>query len=285
MIYAINYADTKFETNRRYNTKSAYKYGKVDKVIEYSPNSIDNVFFEENKKIFSYKRGNGLWLWKPYVILKTLNIIEDGDFLIYSDAGSYFVNNIRYLTDTMNKDGVDIMVFELPLLERQFTKKETFIYMDYMDFDQNQILSGYIVIRKNEKTISLIEEWLRYMKIEKIVAGSHFSEKVDEFPDFIAHREDQSVFSIVCKKYNITSYRDPSQFGDRPWQYASKERKVRIKEYPNSTYPRIIVSCRKTHPIKFRLKENIKTFLHKIGLWGQKSFFRKYNIPESQVLK
>lgn len=39
------------EYQRKYNTKTAYKKGKVDKVVEYSPRDIDNDFYQDNKVI------------------------------------------------------------------------------------------------------------------------------------------------------------------------------------------------------------------------------------------
>ena len=41
MIVAINYADEKYKAAQKYNTNTAYKKGRVNKVIEYSPSDID----------------------------------------------------------------------------------------------------------------------------------------------------------------------------------------------------------------------------------------------------
>ncbi len=36
---------------------------------------------------------------------------------------------------------------------------------------------------------------------------------LDNYPEFVAHRHDQSVWSLMSKKYQINRFRDPSQFG------------------------------------------------------------------------
>jgi hypothetical protein len=34
-----------------------------------------------------YRRGFGLWTWKPYVVRRSLEALPEGDMLVYSDAG------------------------------------------------------------------------------------------------------------------------------------------------------------------------------------------------------
>lgn len=70
-LYVVNYADATFEHARRINSASAVKTGKADTVLEYSPEDIQD-FITAHPDIFKYKRGFGLWAWKPYVIYDTL---------------------------------------------------------------------------------------------------------------------------------------------------------------------------------------------------------------------
>jgi len=278
MIYAINYADSNFERNRGYNTKTAYSKGKVDKVIEYSPENIDEDFKKKYANIFSYKRGNGLWLWKPYFILKTLYKIKDGDYLFYCDSGAIFVNKVKYLVDVLKNNNQSVMLFETSLLSRQFTKKESFYLMDFNEFNHNQILSGYILIKKNANSVQFVHEWLDFMCDERILSYKHFLKEIEEFKDFVSHREDQSVLDILARKKRIPVYRDPSDYGDRPWQYASKHWTFAEKTYNNSPYPKILISNRKSNPIIYKYKEKIKTILNHLNIYTKKYYFKKYNI-------
>lgn len=285
MIYNINYADSNFENARSYNTKTAYSKGKVDKVLEYRFNDLDEEFKEKNKAIFSYNRGVGLWLWKPYIIRKTLQQVRDGDFVIYSDAGSFFINKVSYLTDTMDKDNIDIMVFGLPLLERQFTKKESFVLMEHLNYDLNQIMASYLIVRKSSFSVDFINEWLSYSRDERIISYKKFLPQVQEFPDYISHREDQSILSILCHIKEINSYRDPSQYGDRPWEYANKLWFYRPQLHYNSTYPRILINSRNLNHTKYYWKEILKTTLNKLGFFNEFMYFRKHQIPINNKIK
>ena len=54
-----------------------------------------------------------------------------GDYLIYTDAGSVYVNRIQYLIDCMEREGQELMVFSLQkeMLERKYTKRDAFVLM------------------------------------------------------------------------------------------------------------------------------------------------------------
>lgn len=209
MVVLVNYANEKYYNAQRKNTDSAIKTGGFDKIFEYSPNDIDEVFKKENSKIFSYARGNGLWLWKPYFVNRTLSELEDGDVLVYCDSGAYFTKSINKILKKI-KD-FDIICFDIPLIEKQFTKSKTFKIMkcegsEYRD--SNQIIGTYFIIKKNKFTCNFVQEWLKYCCNEEILTPS---EGETEIESFISHREDQSIFSLLCKKYGIEPYNDISQ--------------------------------------------------------------------------
>lgn len=218
MMVLINYANEAYRNAQRANTWSAYHIAKVDKVIEYSDKDIDAKFMEDNKSILSQKRGNGLWLWKPYIISKTMYGLKNGDLLFYCDSGSIFFRNIQSVRKIM--ESKDIWITEAPLLERQFTKKEV---IDFFDANHDQILNsnqyqgGFICLRKNDRTIELVREWLKYCCNEKLISKEYDLTIQDTC--FIAGREDQSILSVLAKKKGIFAYQDPTQFAKLPEIY------------------------------------------------------------------
>ncbi|WP_288479657.1 hypothetical protein [uncultured Clostridium sp.] len=281
MIVAINYADDNFRKEQKYNTKTAYKKGKVDKVIEYTPEDIDDSFKKKYNNILKYKRGNGLWLWKPYFIVKTLKELEYGDYLFYCDSGAFYINDVRYLIKSMNEQCQSIMGYDLPLVSRQWTKRETFFYMSCLnnkDIEKNQILATYILLKKTKESVEFFDEFLEECCIEENISYEKLT-NIREFNDFISHREDQSIFSILYNKYNFVSFRDPSQFGLRPWEYRhSKEFKYIPKKHKNSNYPRVVLSYRREKLLKFKIKEFIKNILFNLRIYNEKLYNKKRGI-------
>jgi hypothetical protein len=281
-IIAINYANEKFRTQQKYNTFTAYMLGKVDKVIEYSIKDIDDGYLQRNATIFSYKRGAGLWVWKPYIVLHTLESMNEGDYLFYCDSGAFYVNKVSKVIDVMERENVSILPFELSLVARQWTKKETFDIIGYENYTHNQIITTCFLLKKCSYSIEVIKEWSKYNQDEKCASYDHFTNAI-EFGDYIAHREDQSIFDIICRKNNVIAFRDPSQYGDRPWEYARSGGITVIKKYPSSTYPRIIISNRKMHPLKFLLREVVKMIALEFGLWSQKKYLERHKIPAELI--
>lgn len=217
MIIAINYADKGFAKAQQLNLKTAKQYG-ADRLIAYTPDDIDRGFYEKNKDILSIKKGNGLYLWKPYFLNKAYKLLRDGDYLIYTDAGSVYVDKIQYLIECMDKENTDIMVFSLQneMLERKYTKRDTFILMDCdapKFTDTPQSIGGYVMIRKSDFAEGFIAEDLEYTQDKRIITEQDNTQGLPNYPDFIAHRHDQSVWSLMTKKYGLKRFRDPSQFG------------------------------------------------------------------------
>lgn len=48
-----------------------------------------NEFVEKHKEWLNTKSHYGLFIWKPYIILKTLENMNENDIMVYSDAGMH----------------------------------------------------------------------------------------------------------------------------------------------------------------------------------------------------
>lgn len=276
-IIAINFSNEKFEKTRKLCSETLLSKGKVDEVIEYSPSMIDEEFRKRNHLILSVKRGAGLWLWKPYFILETLKKMSDGDYLFYTDAGVIVLKPISLLLPSLEATGQDIMTYELPLLEKEWTKQETinFILGD-KECNDNQILATYILIRNTPKSREFISEWLKYMR-SPICSSPENQTETPNLPNFIEHREDQSVLSLLCRKYRLSPFKDPSQFGERPYEYAwnksyaQKWERYSYREmnHSNSNYPQILLTIRCANPSKMIKREKIIAILNKFFLYNK----------------
>ncbi len=244
----INYANDAFKEAQKVNTKTGKEVGGFDRVIEYSPKDIDKKFYEKNKHLLTKLRGGGYWLWKPYIILKTLQRkeVNKGDFIFYCDSGSYFIDKIDYLNTLCKKYNQDILPFgnkNVPL-EKNWTKRDAFILMK-LEGDKYanspQYGTGFIMIRKSSFSIKFFKEFLKYAQDKRIITDSP-STFGKNYNGFKENRHDQSIFSLLCKKYNLKFFR-------QPWQIGNSD----INSFKDK-YPQILVSTRK----------NSRTILEKI---------------------
>ena len=152
MILGINYANKKFIKAQKLNSWSMIHNGLVDKVIEYNPDMLDKEFCDNNKEILSYKRGGGYWIWKPYILCKSIENISDGDYLFYCDSGAVVIDSVMKLINSMENARQEVMSFELRAPEKNWSKRDAFIVLDcdYPQYIESpQRLSGYIIIKKS----------------------------------------------------------------------------------------------------------------------------------------
>ena len=230
-IIAINYSNEYLTEAQKINSLTAYYQGKADLVLEYSPIDIDKEFIEKNIHILKHHRGGGYWLWKPYIILKTLNSFKEGDYIFYADSGSYYVNKIQHLIEELEKYTQDIMPFQIPFLEKAYTKRDAFILMD-CDEDKYahslQFQATFILIKNTAFSRAFFEEFLFYAQDERIITDIPNTLGKENHPEFIENRHDQTIFSLLCKKRNLKFFRSPDH-----------------NMIDGFSYPKIVVSTRR----------------------------------------
>lgn len=197
------------------------------------------ILSEHFKKPSRISGGGGYWVWKPYIILDALSDLREGDYLIYTDAGTAYVDRVQYLIDAMESSAQDVMCYALTYPERQYTKRDAFILMgcdESLFFETPQRLSGYVLVKKTPYSERLIHTWLSWMRNFHIISDEP-STLGDNYSGFIENRHDQTVWSLLTKREGLVAFRDPNCGVEGNAQY-SKE----IAE--RSSYPRVVFSHR-----------------------------------------
>jgi len=279
----ITYAEGLFVKNKLFALKMAELRGGFDSTIGYSREDIDAEFYQNNHRILNIKKGAGYWLWKPYFIYKALNELNNGDLLFYSDAGSFFCRDINVIYNELALYNQDIMAFELPLIELQWTKQELFNNMDCNQDSykySNQINSSFHFVVKSELSLKFYKEYLK-VACNMLNISDDFEEGVNQHESFISHRYDQSIFSLLYKKYNFTGFKDPTQFGKYPQSYtecvdknvlmdtlsiSDSGRKFIYKNYKEA-YKGVIFHNRLGNPLLRFSKYKVKEFLFLLNLY------------------
>ena len=216
-VVLVNYANEAYRAAQELQTKTA-KIAGFTNVVEYGPEDIEESFKEANANIFEYKRGNGLWLWKPYLIKKTLESMAEGEILFYCDSGACFFRNIDGILSKLQEQ--DVWVSALPLKEKQFTKQQTFdiLNCNKVEYKESAQISGtFCAFKKSDFSTKFVEDWLQYCCDIKALAPP--KDRKQEAAYFYDHREDQSILSLLVKKYKLKAWSDPSQYGRLPEKY------------------------------------------------------------------
>ena len=204
-IVCISYGDESFKQSLEYNGKSALEIAKADEFYGYTPEDIDPEFKAKNDYILSKGRGNGYWLWKPYFLYKTLTEkLNDGDYLIYSDAGIFYVDLAQKLVDFLNEKKAEMYLHRLPHLEKEYTKRDAFILMGVdgpFYAETGQFNAAFQVYRKSKFTEFFLGEYLYYAQDKRIITDDQNEMGAPNYEGFRDHRHDQSILSLLTKKY------------------------------------------------------------------------------------
>jgi len=221
-IHLVTYANYAFAFQRNLLRLSAYSLGGITSHLSFDPMSIDDEFRSANRSILSTLKGAGLWLWKPYVILRSLESIQYGEYLFYCDSGSLILRSPAPLIKKMEHLSQDIGLFELPLIEKQWTKKNVFKFFGVCDTHEfantNQVSASFQLIKKTDFSLLFYSRYLNICQIESLIDDSLMPQDKNSF--FIENRHDQSILSLLSKTYKIRPFADISQLQYFPQAYA-----------------------------------------------------------------
>ena len=223
--YFCTFADSRMGQSLERIKKQAEDMQFFDKIFVDNENNLDSDFKEYFKdKLIKGSRGYGYWVWKPQIILQTLREMNEGDMLLYADAGCHLnKNGLEKLNDYLKQTELSdsgLLVFQEAIksednnlktsncLDKEYSKGDIFDYFDARErkdiYDTGMIAATIILIKKNKKSQKIVEQWLNIFKNNFRLVDDSPSISPN-FEGFKENRHDQSIFSILCKINNIPS--------------------------------------------------------------------------------
>jgi hypothetical protein len=200
-IWLTSYADGPTHiANRNAFVVSALNKG-ADFYLPYTAKHLDPDFAAKNAAILTQKRGAGFWLWKPHVILKTLSLMGPSDILIYADSGCLVVAPLSDLAKRLTTTDRHVLVFQNFHPNGPYTKRDLLRLM-HMDTQEvraaKQLQGSFLVVKNTPQARALLQEWLTLCEDERALTDRP---SIEEYPDFIDHRHDQAILSLLWLKH------------------------------------------------------------------------------------
>ena len=301
-VLLTNLSDGSFSDSRQLLNLSASKFG-IETIFSYDfEDLVDTTFYNNNYSIITQPKGLGYWLWKPYIILDAFSKVNEGDIVIYADCGIKIIGDLKPLIE-LCKNETEILVFaNSDYTNKIWTKRDCFVLMDC---DEEKYWNGihcdaaFILLRKSSRTKKFVEDWLLFGSDPNILTDTANICGQDNFPEFIEHRRDQSILSLLVIKYGVPFYRMPTQFGNHyktveyrvanEFNCINQRNQTQVNYYAelpfaNSPYPQLLDHHRKktestitdypadnklriSKPIHFNLvhfKSLLKSFINRI---------------------
>lgn len=171
------------------------------------------------------KRGYGYWIWKAYLIKKVMQDMEMGDIILYTDSGCELNINgrsrmIDYIKLVMKND---TLAMKLCFPEKQYTKMDLMnaIECPVEHRDDGQVEAMIIFLKKTEKNLQILDEIIQLYEQDNYHLVDDTPSISENDKIFIEHRHDQSIFSLIFKKYNCFTIPDETFFHP-DWQRGFK---------------------------------------------------------------
>ena len=222
-LYFLSFSDKRWKNQQDRLRKEVE--GIFDKIFIYDEDYLmekKDFWKKHSKFILENKRGFGFWLWKPFLILDTLNKMKDNDILLYMDGGSSFDKRYMakfndYINLLKNKS---TLLFELAHKNKSWTKMDVIkkFKLD-MDFLQSkQLVATNILFKKNKICMELVNEWYKLCSSDyNLINNVNILPNISKFKE---HRHDQAILSILVKtnkKYKDNSVIIPDETYFPPW--------------------------------------------------------------------
>jgi hypothetical protein len=209
MIWFITFGNHKYKNSLKLIQYEATSFELFDTIIGYTEKDLqeDTEFWSQHGEfIRKNPRGYGYWIWKPYLILKTLNQMSEGDCLIYADAGCQLNLEgkpvLEEWIENLKETEQGVLLFDTSYKEGIYTKGDIFEYFNCHELtDSIQRLAGIQFICCKAESIAFYKELVEHTSKYDLI-----SDKKSSYPNtagFQEHRHDQSILSILSKLRNI----------------------------------------------------------------------------------
>jgi disulfide oxidoreductase YuzD len=215
MITFLSFGSYRFTASAKRIENEAICSGWFNNVDVYTEDRLKNTEFWQNHGNFctTNRRGFGYWIWKPWLIQNKLKELNEGDFLFYADAGCSFNpdcsrNIFDSIIENLEKSSLGIYCHQLSsdLLDTRFTKPETISALDCHEYtSSSQIMATILFIRKCPASVDFVNSWYEWcIKDNYIYVNDSYNSKYIIPHNFVDHRHDQSIFSLLVKKSSFT---------------------------------------------------------------------------------
>ncbi|HLD95852.1 MAG TPA: hypothetical protein VI959_04365 [Alphaproteobacteria bacterium] len=207
-VALVTYADglEQFHQNRNTLAYTAIDRG-FDFTFNYQRSHIDEEFLKKNP-ILNEKPGVGFWLWKPYFILKALDRLQDGEYLLYADSGFLLRDGFRdFVINMMTESKKDIALFA-------YAPKDHGTAVSCASADvfkalkcegeacqkSPHVMGGLVFIKNTPTTRAFIKQWLDYCCDADLLTGRN--QKEPALHGHSHHQHDEGILSVLAGREN-----------------------------------------------------------------------------------
>lgn len=224
MLKFITYGDESFYFSKKIIALEAKKLNIFDEIILFNKEDLSNEILLS--PLMKFKKGGGYWLWKPFIIYKSLLEAEDNDIIVYADSGCSLFTSTQWGEYFSKLNHSSILLFQYNNFKLYswtkynenltesvnlgcWMKKRTIEYFNsyfksnedwFLSF--NIMLGGVVFCKKDENSLLFFKKFLELMLTRHdLVVDPQGEEKNNQFSFFYEHRHDQALLTPLAHYY------------------------------------------------------------------------------------
>lgn len=203
----ITYGDAGYEEAKAKIVRQAKETGEFDEIYSYGRENLSEELL--SSAVIKIKRGGGLWSWKPDLILSTMERCQDGDIIVYCDAGCTLYASKEWKLYWQKLGCHDILAQRIFQRTIHWTRKEL-LDMFASNGENWPMCFQYQatpMFKVSDFSKQFVREWRDLM-----IANPNLAMDVSEEERPMQHaslkenRHDQAVFSSLVYKYLSNPY-------------------------------------------------------------------------------
>jgi hypothetical protein len=173
------------------------------------PEDLPSYFKEKYKDVLSLSRGGGYWIWKSALIGMTLDLMNEGDFLVYIDAGCQLNKagepRFREYLQMIQESPYDVIGFQLDQPEDRYTTEAIFQALNVTKNDpirkSVQMVGGVLILQKGNHLRQWLSKLNQISERDRWLITDKYNDQAKKAnPEFIDNRHDQSISSVTRKQ-------------------------------------------------------------------------------------
>jgi hypothetical protein len=212
-VRLVAFADGAFAPRRERFLREAVRLNVFDDITIFSSATLPTSFLVQHSAFMeSHPRGFGHFIWKPQVISLALNQASDDELVVYLDVGFTLNADARprfleYL-DIAVDSPFKMLSFQNVHTEYRWTKGDLAHRLGVTRTSRimctSQLSGGFLILGATTSNKELIREW-QEIAVEDGYRYSDDSPSLEpNHPEFVEHRHDQSISSLLRKVRGTT---------------------------------------------------------------------------------
>ena len=206
-------------------SREAHDSGMFSSVDSYGPCDLESLlpdFWSAHQEfIRTNQRGFGYWIWKPALISRSLSSLTKSESgIVYLDAGCSLNlarlesrnRLVEYMDIAQDSGGLFFRLAEGNIHER-FTKLEVLNFFNAKPLAENRLFAATaFLLSRGEPQVDFADSWLSYLTHENYRLAIGSTDKGGEAHNFVEHRHDQSVLSLMLEDSSYAWLEDETYF-------------------------------------------------------------------------